>query len=123
MVKLMPQEVEVWYLVPALRRELAKILIDKYGLTQKDVAKVFGLTPAAISQYLNSKRGGDIKFSRVEIEKIEKVAEKISKNSEGATKYLYDLCVLLRKSDIVCRIHREHDKTISKNCEICGCVN
>jgi len=119
----MPQEIEVWYLVPALRRELAKTLIKQYRFSQKDVANVLDLTPAAVSQYLSSKRGKDINFLKCEKEKINNVAKKISTNPENGTKYLYNLCVLLRKSNIICRLHRKHDKTVSKKCDICGCYS
>jgi uncharacterized protein len=123
MAKLMPQEIEVWYLVPALRRELAKNLVNEYNFSQKEVAKIFGLTPAAVSQYLNSKRGGDMKFSKIEKQKILEVAEKISKNRDNATKDIYDLCVLLRKSKILCKLHKKHDDTVSRDCSICGNFN
>lgn len=53
-----PCEVVVWYVLPTIRRELAKELVDSYGLKQSQIAKMFGVTDAAISQYLKNKRGG-----------------------------------------------------------------
>ncbi len=53
-----PCEIVVWYVLPTIRRELAKELVDIYGLKQSTVAKMFGVTDAAISQYLKNKRGG-----------------------------------------------------------------
>ena len=52
-----PCEVVVWYVLPTIRRELAKELVDTYGMKQSQVAKMFGVTDAAISQYLKNKRG------------------------------------------------------------------
>ncbi len=43
--------------LPILRCHVAKELIEKYGLTQIEVAKKLGTTQAAISQYLHLKRG------------------------------------------------------------------
>ena len=115
----MPQEIEVWYLIPALRRELAKILISDYGLNQKKVAEMFGITNAAISQYLNFKRGNEMKFSKVEIEKIKKTAGEIAKGNDDVMKNIYNLSVSLRKSKAICSIHMSHDKSVPKECDIC----
>ena len=62
MSKVMPQEIEVWYLIPALRREFTRIFIKDYGLTQKQTADILGITEAAISQYLRLKIANQIKF-------------------------------------------------------------
>jgi predicted transcriptional regulator len=51
-----PCEIIVWHILPAIRRELTKIMIEKHGLTQKEAAKKMGLTEAAISRYLTGKR-------------------------------------------------------------------
>lgn len=53
-----PCEIVVWYVLPTIRREVAKELVDSYGMKQSQVAKMFGVTDAAISQYLKNKRGG-----------------------------------------------------------------
>lgn len=115
----MTQEIEVWYLIPALRREIAKILIKDYGLTQKKVAECLGITEAAISQYLKSKRGNEIKFSKDSMQEIKRATKEVIEKKEDITKEIYNLCVLLRKSKVMCDFHRLQDKRISKNCDIC----
>lgn len=115
----MPQELEVWYLIPALRRELAKIFIKEYGLKQKDAAECLGITEAAISQYLNSKRGSEIKFSEKAMKEIRESAKDVIENKGDIIKKIYELCVSLRKSKAMCNFHRMQDKKISKNCEVC----
>mgnify|MGYP001413296108 CR=1 FL=1 len=119
MKKLLPQEIEVWYLIPSLRKEFAKIFIKDYGLTQKKVAKILGITEAAISQYLNSKRGSESKFSVKEKKEIKKSADKIMKKPGDFMKILYNLCNSLRESKTICELHKNHDKTIPRNCDIC----
>lgn len=54
-----PCELIVWYVLPAIRRELARELVDKHGMIQAEVARKFGVTDAAVSQYLKSKRGSN----------------------------------------------------------------
>ena len=40
MSKTMPQEIEVWYLIPAIRREVANVLIAEHKLKQKMIAVI-----------------------------------------------------------------------------------
>ena len=119
MARVMPQEIEVWYLIPALRKELAGILIRDYSLTQKKAAEILGITDAAISQYLSSKRGNEIKFSKDEIEKIKKTAKEIATNKEDIMRKIYALSVSLRKSKTICSIHKNQDDDVEKDCDIC----
>ena len=119
-MKLMPQEIEVWYLIPALRRELAKVLIQEYGMSQKKVSEVFRITESAVSQYMKSKRGKELRFPKKELEEIRKTAERINSGSEEANEQLYRLCVKLRGSEHVCDFHRKQDKSLPKNCDLCS---
>jgi len=57
-----PCEVSARYVIPAIRLMIARKLIDEYGLTQSEVARLLGVTQPSISHYLNSKRG--IKMAR-----------------------------------------------------------
>lgn len=50
------QEIETYYLIPAIRRELAKLMIKK-GKSQHEVAEKLRLTKSAVSQYVSGKRG------------------------------------------------------------------
>jgi predicted transcriptional regulator len=46
-----------WHGLPIIRKELVKSLINNFGLNQKETAKIMGITPSAVSQYLSRKRG------------------------------------------------------------------
>ena len=54
---LLPAEIETKTSVPALRALVAKRLIKEYNFSQKDTAKLIGVTQAAISNYLRGTRG------------------------------------------------------------------
>ncbi len=118
-MKTMPQEIEVWYLIPALRRELAKIFIANFKMSQRQVSEILGITESAVSQYLNAKRGSELKFSEKEMEDIKKTAETIFANDGNSNEELYRLCVTLRACDSLCDFHRKQDSSISKDCDLC----
>ena len=117
-MKIMPQEMEVWYLIPALRRELTEIFISDFNLSQREVSKILGITESAISQYLKSKRGNELKFNREEIDEIKKTAQDIIENG-NANENLYKVCVKLRACDSLCKLHRKHDCSIAGDCDLC----
>jgi uncharacterized protein len=118
-MKSMPQEIEVWYLIPALRKEIAKILVKNSHMTQKKVSKVLGISEGAISQYFRAKRGNELKFSDDELGEIRETAEKIFEDPEHYNEELYRLCVKFRGAESVCSFHKKHDKSLPKNCDLC----
>ena len=118
-MKLLPQELEVWYLIPAIRRELTKFFIKKHELTQKQVAEILGLTESAVSQYLKGKRAEELKFNASEVKIIEKYADKIIKDKKSVGKHLFSLSIKLRGTSSLCELHKEQDSSVNKNCKIC----
>ncbi|MFH1055469.1 MAG: helix-turn-helix domain-containing protein [Candidatus Altiarchaeota archaeon] len=59
----LPCENAIWYTLPRIRADIAKELV-KGGMSQREVAQKLGLTPAAVSQYLNRKRGGNLRMPK-----------------------------------------------------------
>lgn len=118
-LKIMPQELEVWYLIPSLRKELANIFIKIYKLNQKQAAQILGITESAVSQYIKSKRAKEIIFSEQEKEEIRKTAEKIIKDQKNIRNYFYELSSKLRGSKGMCAIHKKHDTNLPVNCDLC----
>jgi len=61
------------------RRYIAKELIERYGLTQSEVAEKLGTTQAAISQYLRLKRGvRNLEELRVVLPMLQSVVSEIA---------------------------------------------
>ena len=54
----MPCELIVSHILPTAKGALAKALVNEHGMTQIEIAKLFGVTNAAISQYVKGLRGG-----------------------------------------------------------------
>ena len=91
-----------WQGLPIIRKELVKVMINCFGLSQKESAEKLGITPAAVSQYLTKKRG---KISIVDGEilfEINSSAEKIVKHgSIVVTDEICRICKILRKNGIL----------------------
>lgn len=115
----LPQEIQVWYVLPALRRELAVALIRKHGMQQKKVASIMGLSGGAVSQYLSSKRGTSVKFPGDVIKEIKVSAKRISEDSSAAMDELIRLSGLGKVKETICRLHMDKDSSVSKGCDMC----
>ena len=102
----LPQEIEVQYIIPALRRELVKEL-KALKLSQKQIADELELTEAGVSQYLSGKRGSDVKFDK-SMQKEIKIAANNIKNNKSSFTELQKLCNLCKTKMILCALHKKH---------------
>ena len=118
---IMPQEIEVWYVLPAIRRSLAKSMVES-GMRQKEIADRLGLTESAVSQYVSSKRGKDIHFPKEIREAITHSAKRLSKSTDrhGALREVQRIAKIVRTGDFLCYLHRNQDTSLPHECDICG---
>ena len=111
---ILPQEIETFYVIPALRKHLA-LEMDKNGVKQKDVAAILGINTAAISQYRSAKRGGKITFNekmQVEISaSASRIADRLSYIRETQR-----LLRVIREQGVLCTIHKQL-ANIPEQCE------
>lgn len=110
------QELEVWYIIPTIRREIT-LAMKNQGLKQVEIAKKLGITKAAVNQYLNNKRGNEIRFNETIKEQIKLAAQNI-KDESNSIRHIQNLLYLARKERIACQIHKNLDKEF-ENCNIC----
>ena len=113
-----PQEIEVWYVLPAIRRELV-LQFKKQGMKQKEIARILKVTEPAISQYLKEKRAKGIKFEGQIKQSIQRAARKIILQKSCIVKEIQQICKKFRKNGMLCKIHREKDHNVSKECSVC----
>jgi len=96
----LPQEIEVWYIIPAVRRELARILTQEYGLSYDKTGNALGISKAAISQYQKNKRASKVKLNDKVLKEIEKSAKKINKNKEITVKEILRVLKFMRDKNL-----------------------
>jgi hypothetical protein len=115
---LQPQELEVYYILPALRRELAKALKGQ-GRSQKYIAELFGVSEAAVSQYLHEKRGAEVDFPAALHKPIKKAASRITDKAA----FIKEMQQLLHKvwhDKVICSVcHDQNGTAIPRGCAVC----
>lgn len=113
---MLPQEVEVWYLIPAIRKELS-ISLHKLGLTQKRISELLNVTPSAVSQYLKDKRGKqDLKEEFVF--QIEKAAKELTEG-KPLIPIMKKLSEDAWKMGVLCELHKKYDLHLPEKCKLC----
>ena len=125
---LLPSEIEAKSLIPAVRAILAKKLIKEYALKEEDVAKVLGITQAAISNYVRGTRGDVELISKLEsvrevMRMIDDIAKDLSTNKAYTPSTLakfVGLCNYMRYTLIICDVHHSIESNIDEQiCEQC----
>jgi len=114
----MPQEIEVWYTIPALRRELAKAMVEE-KLTQKEIAGIMGITEAAVSQYIHSKRAKEVVFDKHTLIEIQKSAKHIIEKPKELMNEMMHLTRIDGVKYVTCDLHKKQDVDLPLDCETC----
>ncbi|MBS3170744.1 hypothetical protein J4223_03100 [Candidatus Woesearchaeota archaeon] len=111
----LPQEIEVFYIIPTIRKYIA-IHLKKQGLKQKDIADIMMIDTSAISQYSSTKRGNKIKLNS----KIQKEIKESCKFIKDPLSYIKETQKILRyiRENFLCDIHKQISK-VPKECKSC----
>jgi predicted transcriptional regulator len=97
-----PCEVIVWDVLPSIRAAIAEELV-KRGLSQKEVSRLLGITPPAVSQYVSKKRGYNIQFADDVKLSIEKLADDLIQNKvDNLVERICEICKSLRDEETTC---------------------
>lgn len=92
----------VWNILPVIRKEISKILIEKKGYTRKKVADTLGVTEAAVSRYLSRKRGNVEIADKELLKEIQKSTNRIIKGDDSTVIVeICRICTLLNSSKII----------------------
>ena len=119
-----PQEVIVWYILPAIRRVLTNTLINDYQMPQTKIAKRFGLTEPAISQYKDKEgkkntRGKQVEFGEEIIVEISKSARRIAEDVEVyAPKEVQRILKFIENGGYLCKFHKQFG-IVHADCKVC----
>jgi predicted transcriptional regulator len=112
-----PQEIEVWFVIPAIHRNLAQ-KFKELNLSQKKIAAILGVTEACVSQYISGIRGTKVTFSESIQDEIAKAAKKIHFEGAKVVREVQKICMIVKSSGLRCELHREYGKA-NESCRIC----
>ncbi len=112
----LPQEIEVWYIIPAVRKELAKLLTKKYELSYEKAGKILGISKAAVSQYLSDKRANKIKLNTLTKKEIAKSAKIIFENPKLAIQEIQRILKFMKNSKCSCNVCKKYNKDVLNYC-------
>jgi predicted transcriptional regulator len=128
---LLPSEIEAKSLIPAIRSILAQKLIKEYGLKEEDVAKVLGVTQAAVSNYVRGTRGDTQLVTKLEsVLEVTRMIEDIARDLASNKAYtpntmakFVQLCNYMRYTFIICDVHHTMESHIDeKVCQQCEMI-
>jgi len=114
-----PCEIIVKMYLPRLRRLVARELIERYKLTQEEVAQTLGLTQASVSKYLSNMKLRETDASFEDIAK--NLARSIVLSDISPKEIILELCnscFSLREGSFVCREHKRI-LPLGEDCNVC----
>lgn len=105
----LPCEFSVREILPAVRSIVAQKLIKERNLSEYKAANLMGLTPAAVSNYLKSRRGSNLRSLLEKDEKfmdlVNEVMERILNSNSNLSVYYCILCSEGKKSSYKAWVH------------------
>jgi uncharacterized protein len=128
---LLPSEIESKLLIPAIRAILSRELVIEKGLKEEEVARMLGITQAAVSNYLRGTRGDNETIVKLmSLSEIMSMIKEISNDLSTNRAYtaitlskFIGLCNYMRYSLIICDAHHSLERNIDeKVCEQCKII-
>ena len=115
-----PCEIVVWYVIPTIRSELAKELLN-LGMKQKEISELLDITQPAVSQYISDKRGHGLKFNDETQKLIREFAKGLVEekyNQRDIIPHVCQICKKVKTDEILCQLHKEKGK-MPTDCDAC----
>ncbi|MDW8083660.1 MAG: helix-turn-helix domain-containing protein [Candidatus Caldarchaeum sp.] len=121
---LLPAEIESKVMIPFLRSMVAKKLVHENGFTQEQVARVLGITQAAVSNYLRGVRGVSSDWEKNEelVKWADEVVEAVLRNEpkEEIARRINEALKNIRVLRILCEFHKRVEPEIDvDSCHVC----
>jgi len=113
---LLPQEVEVWYIIPKIRKDMSVIFVNKFDYSYEKAGEILGISKAAVCQYIKNKRANKIKLSSEIKKEIEKSVKIIHENKSNGLLEIERILALMRKTQSSCDVCKQYNKDVLKYC-------
>ena len=122
---ILPCEIAVKSVIPAVKALIAKELVEKQGLKQDEVARMLGISQSAVSRYTRKVRGHVIKID--DIDEVETLVNRMitilsDENFKRAEflKAFCQTCKSIRRTSAMCQFcHKTDPKIKVEECDFC----
>jgi uncharacterized protein len=121
---LLPCEVGVQTVLPAIRALMARTIVEKHGMKEKQAAALLGLSQSAISRYTTKNRGNILIIENVpEVQElIDQMIQVLLYGKNHQTTEVLSLlcqtCKVIREKGLMCELCKK--KTGTSTAEICA---
>jgi predicted transcriptional regulator len=125
MILLLPCEVGVKAVLPAIRALMARTIVEKHGMKEKQAGEILGLSQSAISRYTSKNRGNTITIENVpEVQTlIDQMINMLIHNAHQKNEILElfcQTCKIIREKGLICKLCQEKAcSTDSETCDFC----
>ena len=123
---LLPCEVGVKTVLPAIRAVMARAIVEKHGMKEKQAAEILGLSQSAISRYTTKDRGNIITIEDVpEVQTlIDQMINLLLRQESRQTIELLELfcktCKIIREKGLMCQpCQKKTPQPTAETCAFC----
>lgn len=122
---ILPCEVGVKTVLPAVKAIMARQIVGKHGLNEKQTAELLGLSQSAVSRYVSKERGNllQIENSTDVLTLIDQMVAFLIKEPSNKKKILTlfcQTCIAIREKGFLCPYcKKEMSKDWAENCFFC----
>jgi uncharacterized protein len=122
---ILPCEVGVKTVLPAVKAVMARSIVEKHGLNEKQTADILGLSQSAVSRYVGRERGNllNIEGTPEVLALIEQMVTHLIKAPDNKTEILKlfcQTCTTIREKGLMCQsCKKEMPKEWAEKCLFC----
>jgi predicted transcriptional regulator len=122
---ILPCEVGVKTVLPAVKAIMARSIVEKHGLNEKQTADILGLSQSAVSRYLSRERGNllNVEGSPEVLALIDQMVTHIIKvpdNKKEILNLFCQTCTTIREKGLMCpACQKQMPQAWAKKCLFC----
>ena len=122
---ILPCEVGVKTVLPAVKALMARSIVEKHGLNEKQTADLLGLSQSAVSRYIGRERGNllNIEGTTEVLALIDQMITHLiikPDNKTGMLKLFCQTCQLIREKGLMCtHCQKEMPQELKEKCLFC----
>ena len=122
---ILPCEVGVKTVLPAVKAVMARSIVEKHGLNEKQTAELLGLSQSAVSRYVSKERGNLLAIENATevLTLIDQMVTHLIKEPNNKTEILKlfcQTCTAIREKGLMCPFcQKEMPTEWAENCFFC----